>query len=91
MRAVIFDIGGVRVHTADRSRQRAWEQRLGLAEGALEPTIWQLPVSLAANVGQASRAAVWAEAARRFSLDAADAAARQLRDGHHQQCLARCA
>jgi phosphoglycolate phosphatase-like HAD superfamily hydrolase len=56
IRAVIFDIGGVLVHTVDRNRQRRWEQRLGLAEGALEPTIWQMPVSLAANVGRASRA-----------------------------------
>lgn len=75
IRTVIFDIGGVLVHTVDRSRQQTWEQRLGLAEGALESTIWQMPVSLAANVGQASRAAVWAEAARRFSLNAADVAA----------------
>ena len=37
--AVIFDIGGVLVHTVNRSRQRRWEQRLGLAEGTLEPTI----------------------------------------------------
>ena len=75
IRAVIFDIGGVLVHTVNRSRQRRWEQRLGLAEGTLEPTIWQMPVSLAANVGQISRVAVWAEVAQRFSLNAVDAAA----------------
>jgi len=75
IRAVIFDIGGVLVHTVDRSRQRTWEQRLGLAEGTLEPTIWQMPMSLAANVGQASRATVWAEVTQRFALSPADAVA----------------
>ncbi len=75
LRAVIFDIGGVLVHTRDRSRQRWWEQRLGLAEGTLEPTIWQLPASLAATVGQTSLPAVWAEVAQHFALNPADARA----------------
>jgi len=68
-RAVIFDVGGVLFQQPDRSKQRGWEQRLGLADGTLESTIWDLPVSQQATVGLASRAEVWAAVASRFSLD----------------------
>ncbi len=74
IRAVIFDVGGVLFHQPDKSRQRCWEERLGLAVDTLGSTIWRMPISTQAEIGLASRAAVWAEVARRFSLTLTDAA-----------------
>lgn len=75
IRAVIFDVGGVLFHQTDKSRQRSWEERLGLAVDTLGSTIWRMPISAQAEIGLASRAAVWTEAARRFLLNPAEAAA----------------
>ncbi|CAG0934653.1 FMN hydrolase / 5-amino-6-(5-phospho-D-ribitylamino)uracil phosphatase [Thermoflexales bacterium] len=69
IRAVIFDVGGVLFHQPDKSRHRYWEERLGLAVGALGSTVWQLPISQQAVVGLASQAEVWAAVASHFSLD----------------------
>lgn len=73
--AVIFDIGGVLVQQVDRTRQRHWEERLGLAEGLLARTIWMMPISAQAEIGQASEDAVWASVADRFQLNPIDLAA----------------
>jgi len=75
IRAVIFDVGGVLFHQPDKSKQRCWEERLGLAVDTLGLTIWRMPISTQAEIGLASRAAVWAEVARRFSLSSTDATA----------------
>jgi putative hydrolase of the HAD superfamily len=73
--AVIFDIGGVFVQQSARSAQRRWEERLGLAEGSLGRTIWTMPISAQAEVGQASVDDVWAAVADRFELNPIDLAA----------------
>lgn len=75
IRAVVFDIGGVFFHQPDRTAHRIWERRLGLPEGQLGRTIWTMPISAQAEIGLASRAAVWAEVAQRFSLNPTVAAA----------------
>jgi putative hydrolase of the HAD superfamily len=75
VRAVIFDIGGVLFHLADKSRQRQWEARLGLDEGQLGRTIWTMPISARAEIGQASEDDVWAAVADRFELNPIDLAA----------------
>ncbi len=75
IRAVLFDIGGVLFHQPDRTAHRRWDVRLGLDDGLLGRTIWTMPISAQAEIGLASRAAVWAEVARRFSLNPGEAAA----------------
>src|SRR5512143_2157453 len=75
LRAVIFDIGGVLFQQPDRTANRRWEVRLGLDDGLLGRTIWTMPISAQAEIGLASRAAVWAEVARCFSLTPVEVAA----------------
>jgi epoxide hydrolase-like predicted phosphatase len=75
VRAVIFDIGGVLVQQADRTRQRHWEERLGLEDGLLGRTIWTMPISAQAEIGMASEDDVWAAVAVRFQLNPIDLAA----------------
>jgi putative hydrolase of the HAD superfamily len=75
IQAVIFDVGGVLFHLADKSKQRKWETRLGLAEGLLGRTIWTMPISAQAEIGCASEDEVWAAVADRFQLNPIDLAA----------------
>ena len=75
IRAVIFDIGGVLFQQADKSRQRRWEERLGLDENMLGRCIWTMPISHQAEIGQASEDDVWSAVAERFQLNPAQAAA----------------
>ncbi len=75
IRAVIFDIGGVLFHQADKSRQRCWEECLGLDENMLGRSIWTMPISAQAEIGQASEDDVWTAVAERFQLNSVDAAA----------------
>jgi putative hydrolase of the HAD superfamily len=72
IRAVIFDVGGVLIETVDTSRQQTWERRLGLPVDSLARTVYALPASVRANVGQAALAEVWAEVAQRFGLSASE-------------------
>ncbi len=72
IKAVIFDVGGVLIETVDTSRQQVWERRLGLPLDSLARAIYTLPMSMRANVGQATLAEVWAEVAQRFDLTAAE-------------------
>ncbi len=75
IRAVIFDIGGVLFHLADKSKQQQWEARLGLETGLLGRTIWTMPISAQAEIGQASEDDVWVAVADRFELTPIDLAA----------------
>ncbi len=75
IRAVFFDIGGVLFHQPDRTAHRIWETRLGLPEGQLGRTIWMMPISAQAEIGQVSEDDVWAAVAGRFQLNPIDAAA----------------
>jgi epoxide hydrolase-like predicted phosphatase len=68
IRALIFDVGGVLVHNRDGRRRLKWEQRFGLPEGALQRTVWSLPISLQATIGQATLDEVWADVAQRYDL-----------------------
>lgn len=75
--AVIFDFGGVLVRLVDPRGQRRWEQRLGLAEGALLQTVLDTDASTRAMVGQLSEDEMWRELGAFFGLD--EAQAQQLR------------
>ena len=72
IRAVIFDIGGVLVQQSDRTAQRRWEKRLGLEDGLLGREIWTMPISLQAEIGQASEDDAWVAVADRFELTPID-------------------
>ena len=70
--AVIFDIGGVLIRGGDASRQRAWEQRLGLAEGGLADLVLGLDAEYGVSLGHISAAELWRRVGRRLDLAEAD-------------------
>jgi epoxide hydrolase-like predicted phosphatase len=70
IKAVIFDVGGVLIRSETESGRRAWEQRLGLAEGGLADIVFGSPMSQMATLGQTTDDAVWRDVAIRFGLDA---------------------
>ncbi len=68
IRAVYFDMGGVLLRSESRAGRRKWESRLGLAEGALAPIVFDNQVSALATVGRASADQAWAEVGRLLAL-----------------------
>jgi epoxide hydrolase-like predicted phosphatase len=70
IRAVIFDVGGVLVHVRDVSRQRRWEERLGLAPGGLTREVWDFPAMRRAILGLSAEADAWMELACLYRLHA---------------------
>jgi len=69
MKAVIWDMGGVLLRTADQSLRREWEQKLGLQEGELHDLVFGNDLSRRASLGQASEEDVWNWVQGRLSLD----------------------
>ena len=69
---VFWDLGGVILRTQNPERRRAWEVRLGLAEGDLARTVFDGPTSVEAMLGRASAEDVWASVGRRLGLAAVD-------------------
>lgn len=69
IRAVIFDIGGVLIHTGDRAPRHKWETQLGLPEGKLSQLAFGTQVARRAMVGQATEKDVWQEVARTLNLN----------------------
>lgn len=76
IRAVIFDVGGVLIRTADRTSRRAWEQKLGLAEGESETIVFGDGSADAAGTkaqcGQISTAELWEWVGQRLKLSPED-------------------
>jgi len=70
IKAVISDVGGVLIRTADRSALCRWEARLGLEDGELTHEIFQSPASWRASIGLATGADVWMELACLYRLHA---------------------
>lgn len=68
IRAVYFDMGGVLLRSESQAGRRKWESRLGLAEGALAPIVFDNRVAALATVGRASADQVWAEVGRLLAL-----------------------
>ena len=52
IRAVIFDIGGVLLHTTDTSKHKKWEHRFGLNEGKLYDIAMQMGLDDDARIGK---------------------------------------
>ena len=70
IKAVISDVGGVLIRTADGSALCRWEARLGLEDGELTHEIFQSPASWRASIGLATGADVWMELACLYRLHA---------------------
>jgi FMN phosphatase YigB (HAD superfamily) len=68
IRAVIFDIGGVLKRLTRPAIVRAWEQRLGLAEGELRALVYDGPAARQSSLGRATPADVWQAANQRLRL-----------------------
>ena len=68
IRTVVWDAGGVLVRTEDPSPRRAWEARLGLARGALEPLVFRNPAAQQAALGPGGWEQVWAWVAAHLAL-----------------------
>jgi epoxide hydrolase-like predicted phosphatase len=70
IKAVIFDVGGVLIHTVDRSAVRRWETSLRLQEGKLAREVFHSPTSWRAMIGLGAAADVWMEIACLYRLHA---------------------
>jgi HAD superfamily hydrolase (TIGR01509 family) len=69
---VFWDLGGVILRTQNPERRRAWEVRLGLAEGDLARIVFDGPTSVEAMLGRASAEDVWASVGSRLGLTPVD-------------------
>lgn len=69
---VFWDLGGVILRTESSERRRAWEARLGLAEGELAKIVFDGPASVEAMLGRASAEEVWASVGDRLGLTPVD-------------------
>lgn len=70
IKAVIFDVGGVLIRTADHSYRREWEDRLGLADGESEEIVFNSEMGIKAQQGEITDDALWAWVGQ--SLDLGD-------------------
>lgn len=57
--AIIFDVGGVLVRTADHSSRAVWEKRLGLASGGAEAVVLNSEMGHRAQRGEITNEALW--------------------------------
>ncbi len=57
--AIIFDVGGVLVRTADHSGRAVWEKRLGLASGGAEAVVLNSEMGHRAQRGEITNEALW--------------------------------
>lgn len=67
IRALIFDLGGVILRTDDPAPRTALAQELGISRPELERIVFNNPVSLRAERGQATPEDVWAYIARQLN------------------------
>ena len=74
VQAVIFDVGGVLVRTAEFSRRRAWERRLGLAPWQSEEIVFAGVMGTRAQAGEISDAELWRWIGKRLKINASQLA-----------------
>ena len=68
IQAVIFDWGGVFMHTADPGPRLAWDARLGLAAGSINRLVFESGDWQRAQLGQISEDEVWSKLGARLDL-----------------------
>ena len=68
IKAVIFDVGGVLIRTADHSYRREWENRLGLADGESEEIVFNSEMGNKAQRGEISDDMLWSWVGQRLKL-----------------------
>lgn len=68
IKAVIFDVGGVLLRTADQSHRRHWETQLGLRPGELEAIVLNSEMGHKAQRGEISDDALWTWTGERLAL-----------------------
>jgi len=68
IKAIIFDVGGVLVRTADPAPRRRLEQRLGLASGDAERIVLNSEMGTKAQRGAIRADALWAWVQQHFAL-----------------------
>jgi putative hydrolase of the HAD superfamily len=69
LRAVIFDLMDVLVLVGDAPERRAYEARIGVAEGMIHRAMLQSPVFRAAIAGQATEETLWRDVAAALGVD----------------------
>lgn len=74
IKALFFDVGGVLVRTMDWSRRYAWEQKLGLGRGSLEPLVHSNILHEQQERGELGFDEFWRETALRLGIDPAQVA-----------------
>lgn len=70
IKAVIFDVGGVLLRTADQGHRRRWETSLGLEAGALEALVLNSEMGHKAQRGEVTDGELWAWAGKELALGA---------------------
>ena len=68
IKAIIFDLGGVLVHTTDRSAHQKWERYLGIKDGDLPKLVVETEESALAVQGKLNEGEAWNVIAKKFSL-----------------------
>lgn len=68
IQAIIFDVGGVLMRTADRTSRQKLEQRLGLAEWESEQIVFNSEMGKKAQRGEVTTAELWQYVADHLSL-----------------------
>lgn len=68
IKAIIFDVGGVLIRTADRTSRQRLEQRLGLAEWESEKLVFNSDIGRQAQSGIVTNNDLWEAVAKTLSL-----------------------
>ena len=68
IKAIIFDVGGVLIRTADHSSRRGWEKQLGLAEQESEQIVFNSEMGHKAQRGEISDSELWQWVGQRLNL-----------------------
>ena len=71
IKALVFDVGGVLVRTMDWSLREAWEDKLGLQRGELEPLVHGNALNEQQERGELGYDEFWRRTAARLGIPAA--------------------
>jgi epoxide hydrolase-like predicted phosphatase len=72
IKAVIFDIGGVIIRTADHTSRRQWEKKLGLTEWESETIVFNSEMGTKAQSGAITEEELWQWVGQRLNLNGSE-------------------